>query len=323
MNVQDYHSSFQTSDKSFTIIDNWLLDSNLTIHEKIVFIAIKRYVIKSDHATIPHENIARVASLSASAVKRAIKSLVKKKLLYVKSNRKSFKPNEYFLHYFRSSHGTTKAPFSSPPRPTIGSSPGPSFKNNYLKNTHLVCCGCKKAINETIKIIDSDGFEYDICSTCHSDLIVDTSRSSIKIDAYSLLNILKKYDSEDVLKAIDVIEFKCEQKEKISSFSGLLVYMLKNGIILPENYISHIERRRKKFHLERIKQKVDADKQKVEAEHLAKRENAEKQYEALTSREKNTLKLRAKKELPLILHKFDRCIHERMIDILINENKVS
>ena len=93
--------------------------------------------------------------------------------------------------------------------------------------------------------------------------------------------------------------------------------MLKNGIVLPENYTPRIDRSKKKIHLLKLKKKQESERQKIESENLLKREQAENKYKALSSGEKLTLKIKAKNELPLILQRLDRCVYEKMIDLLM------
>lgn len=299
------------------------MDSRLSVHEKAVYIAIKRLLRQADHLVLTHEEIIRVSSLSLSAVKRAIESLINKKLLIVKSNRNRFKPNDYCLTVPRSSHRPTKGSDSSSARPTVSSSSGPTFKNTCLKHTQLsiVCCSCKKSINETIRLLDPEGIEYLGCPQCHSDLVIDTSKTGIKIDAESLLNLLSKHDPQEVFKAIDVITHKFKAGENVSNFTGLLIHMLKHGVIYPESYIPPAERRRKDAYMKMLKAKEEAEKRKTEAEYLSKRLEAEKRYNALSPKEKEALRDRAKKELPAILHNFKQCVSEKMIEILTSNDK--
>lgn|GEM_PF-4139239 len=307
------HSAPHT-DRSFTIIDNWILDSNLSSYEKIVYVAIKRILRQAEHAIITHDELRKVSSLSLSSIKRTIDSLISKKLVAVKSNRSKFKPNDYRLT--RSSGGASRSPVSSSDRPNAGSSAGATFKNTSSKNTQLpfVCCSCKENIAEITRLLDGDEIEYEGCPICHSDLIINASRSNI--NAPSLLNLLNKHDPIEVFKAVDVINHKLRAGESISNFTGLLMHMLRHGIVFPESYITPSERRKRDAYLKMLKEKEEAEKKKAEAEYLAKRLEAEKRYNALNQREREALRDQAKAELPAVLQGFRQCISEKIIEIL-------
>lgn len=285
-----------------------------------MFIAIKRHIKQSHHELITHAQIMTVSSLSLSAVKRAINRLLHKKLLFVRSNKGVFKPNTYSLT--RSSDRPTTSLSRSSPRPTTSGSHGPTFKNTFLKNTQcVVCFFCKKIIKETLLLTDADGFEYDGCPLCGSDLLVDTSNPSIRIEAKSLLGILRKNAPEDVFIAIDVIEWKLRKGEIVSNFSGLLMHMLRHGIILPDSYIPPSERRKKDARQKELKRNEESRKRKEADEIVEQHEQAEKLYGALSDSEKLALKARAKKELPTVLHTFKSLIKGKMLELLIDSNK--
>ncbi len=245
-------------------------------------------------------------------------TLIKKRLLRVKSNKRTFKPNDYSLPNPRSSHRPTKTPHSSSVRPTTGSSHRPTFANTYLKNTQqqIVCCSCKDFISETILFHDADGIEYRGCPACQSDLVIDFSKGSIGIDAESVINLLRKHDANEVFSAIDVISHKQRTGERVANSTGLLIHMLKHGVIFPESYMPPAERRKRDAYLKMQKAKEDAEKKKEEAEYLAKQLKAEKLYNSLTAKEKDALRERARAELPSVLHGFKQCIGAKMIELL-------
>jgi hypothetical protein len=313
-------AEINTQDKTFTIIDNWLLDSNLSVHEKIVFIAVKRHLKQCASSFLSHEMIAGTASLSPSAVKRALAGLLRRKLLCVKSNKRNYKPNEYSLADFGRSTRPTVGLASSSARPTTGGSVGPTNKNTQKQNTlagRYICCFCRQRINETLRLIDSNGVEYTGCVQCRSDMIIDIPRSPVKIDVESLLNTLKRNDPLEVFKAVDVIQFKSKHGDDITSFSGLLVTMLRYGIMVPDDYIPPIERRRREAHMKALAVKKRDEEQKKETEYLAKRQVAEQRIQLLSEKDRIALELEARNQIPKTLRSFPRYVNEKMISLMI------
>ncbi|MFC1769709.1 hypothetical protein ACFLZI_01475, partial [Nitrospirota bacterium] len=201
--MHDEHS-FNLNDKTFTIIDNWLLDSDLSAHEKLVCIAIKRLLKQHKEAEISHGRLTKVTSLSHSAIKRAINKLIERDILHVKSQKGQFRANIYRLRSpvrptmspSGSSVRPTEEANSSPVRPTARRPEGSTGSNTVSKNKHLhlVCCDCRKAIGETKSLNNAEGITWDICPDCGSKMIVDTSQQWKSLGVESLLNILNKHD---------------------------------------------------------------------------------------------------------------------------------
>ncbi len=117
---------FDVSQKTYTVIDNWLFDSyycarclrtytqnlatcpvcksneiinlpELSAQEKIIYAVLKRYAINPDRIFPSHNTISNATSLSLSTVKRGIKGLMKKDLIKVRSNKTVGKSNAYLL----------------------------------------------------------------------------------------------------------------------------------------------------------------------------------------------------------------------------------
>lgn len=117
---------FDVSQKTYTVIDNWLFDSfyctrclrsfnqqngscpvcknneilnlpNLSAFEKIVYATLKRFAVNPSRIFPSHNTIAKATSLSVRTVIRAINRLIKKDLIKVQSNKKIGKSNAYLL----------------------------------------------------------------------------------------------------------------------------------------------------------------------------------------------------------------------------------
>jgi len=86
-----------------TIIENAILESNLSAHEKLILIALKRFAGRADRAWPGRETIAKLASCSTATVKRVLKKLEEKDLLRV--TRREGKTSIYLLPGYRISEG--------------------------------------------------------------------------------------------------------------------------------------------------------------------------------------------------------------------------
>ena len=86
-----------------TIIENAILESNLSSHEKLILIALKRFAGRADRTWPGRETIGRLASCSAATVKRVLKKLEEKDLLRV--IRREGKTSIYLLPGYRISEG--------------------------------------------------------------------------------------------------------------------------------------------------------------------------------------------------------------------------
>jgi len=139
------------------------------------------------------------------------------------------------------------------------------------------------------------------------------------MNATSLLGILEKYDPEEVFKAIDVIEHKKMNGDVVNNFAGLLVSMLKHGIILPASYIPRNERKRKEEMLKKAKELEAIQKSRLDAESEAQRIKAEELYTSLSTNKKHALCNQAKMELPPVLHGISQCVHVKMLEILTRD----
>lgn len=309
-----------TSKKSFTIVDNWLLDSNLSVHEKMVIIAIKRHLMQAEQVILSHQVIMKTASLSLSAVKRALKSLIVKGIVKARSNKLDFKPNSYSLPRSGRPNRPTAKSGSSSIRPTARGSVGATTTNTLKPNTHAryVCCSCREALGEIEKLIDENDAAYQCCPKCQGELVIDLIRNPVKIDADSLLRILSRYEAVDVFKALDVIAHKHKQGDNIANVPGLLVSMLKFGIIVPDGYIPPYERRKKEAFIMQQKEKGRAEREKAEAEQRARRLDAETRLSMLSSEERRFLETRARNELPNMLRPYNRYVNEKMIEIILS-----
>ncbi len=60
---------FDVSKKSYTVIDNWLFDIDLTEHEKLVYIVLKRFAIEPHRIFPSHNTIAKASSISKRTVR--------------------------------------------------------------------------------------------------------------------------------------------------------------------------------------------------------------------------------------------------------------
>ena len=83
--------------RTFTIVDNWVFEVDLTCPQKMVLIVLKRFAIQPNRIFPSHDTIAHLASLSPRCVREALKCLEKKGLLTIQSRARAGMSNLYFL----------------------------------------------------------------------------------------------------------------------------------------------------------------------------------------------------------------------------------
>jgi RNA polymerase subunit RPABC4/transcription elongation factor Spt4 len=380
--ARDRHSSkdndtngfiFDVAQKTYTVIDNWLFDTfycakclrsfnqqqdpcpvcknneilrlpGLSAHEKLVYAVLKRFAINPARIFPSHSTIAKATSLSVRTVIRAIKGLIKKDLIKVRSNKKLGKSNAYLLFDpFQSLNPIPKAgalkyledisdseqPMPESHTPMTDRHTPPMTESHTKTTTYKstttttgalwLCFSCKEDFKEPK--IDKDMFSNEtfICPACASNLIFDLTDIPLTHD--NLLLILDANDPQKVHKALDVIHFQYKGSE-IIHHKKLLISLLKKGIIQPDGFIPYAERKFLSYknaiaEIERKKKEAAARAMKEKEDEIYF-EEAKRRYDALSIKEKESLRKDAIKLLPSILKKHDVAIESAIFKYLMD-----
>ena len=91
---------FDVSQRSYTVIDNWLFDAPLSIHEKMTFIALKRHAWSDSKCFPSLRTLAADISSSPDTVSRALRGLMDKGLVRCVSGKEKGVPNVYLVGPF-------------------------------------------------------------------------------------------------------------------------------------------------------------------------------------------------------------------------------
>ena len=127
---------FDVSSRGYTVIDNWLFDTDLTIYEKIVYIVLKRAAGQANRAYPRVVTIARQAAVSTRTVQRALRGLSKKRLIHCLKDQPG-RPNIYFLLDPSTAKFIRSIPMTNSHLPMTNSHPPSSIKTNLIKtNLH-------------------------------------------------------------------------------------------------------------------------------------------------------------------------------------------
>ncbi len=361
---------FDVSQKTYTVIDNWLFDSyycarclrtygqkhticnvcksneiidlpELSAQEKIIYAALKRFAINPERIFPSHQTISNATSLSLSTVKRGINGLIKKGLIKVRSNKQIGKSNAYLifdpfqtvnpipragaLKYLEdlteSEAPSSERPTPSSDRPTPPMSERPTKTTKSLKDTTItswLCFSCKKELKQTSTQLDLlDATEHIVCPYCASEYIFDLAELPISKD--SILRVLEPNDPKKVFTALDVIHFQYEGKD--ANYQKLLLSLLRNGVIIPDQYIPYPDRKllaiKKETLDSEIKQKQAVARQAKEDDEKKYYDDAKKRYDALTSAKKQELREDAVNSLPPLLKNHELAIENAIFKYLM------
>ena len=91
---------FDVSQRSYTVIDNWLFEAPLSIHEKMTFIALKRHAWSDSKCFPSLRTLAADISSSPDTVSRALRGLMDKGLVRCVSGKEKGVPNVYLVGPF-------------------------------------------------------------------------------------------------------------------------------------------------------------------------------------------------------------------------------
>lgn len=93
----------RSRDDHFTKVPDWLVESDLSLHDYVVLLVLMKHGRTSGHATPGFATISRQARISRDAVMRALRSLEERGLVEIERRRAGTKnlPNLYTLHVER------------------------------------------------------------------------------------------------------------------------------------------------------------------------------------------------------------------------------
>ncbi len=318
---------FDVSKKSYTVIDNWLFDIDLTEHEKLVYIVLKRFAIEPHRIFPSHNTIAKASSISKRTVRRAIDGLVKKNLIIVRSQKNIGRSNVYLLcdtsqvqEVFKLGNlkfieGVTEEHIGRPESPTSITS------INTIKITHttaLLCFSCKKEFSEPKFQLDFENKEYESCPYCLSKLILNLSE--IPLSKKTVLQILKSHEPDKVFLTIDLIRFQYRDTTEVKNYQRLLLGLLRKDIIMPDDYVPFHERRTWEIKKKRKEKEKEDTKLKRKAEEKAYFEEAERRYNSLMKEERDKLEKKVKESLPPILRSIKGAVKAKVFEILMEDH---
>lgn len=315
---------------------------DLTAYEKLVYAVLKRFAINPSRIFPSHNTIAKATSLSVRTVIRAINGLIKKDLIKVRSNKTIGKSNAYLLFdpfqainpvpragalkYLEDitessqpmSESHTPLPSSHTPPMTDRHTKTTTYKNTTTTTGLWLCFSCKE--NFKAPKIDRDMFSNEtfICPACSSNLIFDLT--DIPLTQDNLLLILAANDPKKVHEALDVIHFQYKGSE-IIHHKKLLISLLKKGLIQPDGFVPYAERKllsykRDLVEIER-KKKNDAVLSLKKEEEVLYFDEAKRRYDALSTKEKDTIRKDAINVLPSFLKKHDVAIESAIFKYLM------
>ncbi len=331
---------FDVSKKSYTVIDNWLFDTDLTEHEKLVYIVLKRFAIEPNRIFPSHNTIAKAAAISKRTVIRAIEGLVKKKLIIVRSQKSIGRSNVYLLcdisqvqeafkiGFLKLIEGMPEShrgmPESHRGMPESHRGMPESHTSitsiNTIKTTHttaLLCFSCKKDFSEPKFQLDFENKEYESCPYCLSKLILNLSK--IPLSKKTVLQILKSHEPDKVFLAIDLIRFQYRNTTEVKNYQRLLLGLLRKDIIMPDDYVPFHERRTEEIKKKRKEKEKEDTKLKGKAEEKAYFEEAERRYNSLMKEERDKLEKKVKESLPPILRSIKGAVKAKVFEILMED----
>lgn len=155
----------------------------------------------------------------------------------------------------------------------------------------VYCCCCKETSEKPV--VDNG---TPICPHCHDEKILNLKTLPVSISFF--LQLIRIFGGDKVFLALDVTKIQYPDPSAVRNYEGLLIHLLKSGIIVGDKYHQEKEHRRRRSQLREQERQRLAQRQEQEKEEDLQDKAIEQIYASLPTEDKSALLDQARELVP-------------------------
>lgn len=155
----------------------------------------------------------------------------------------------------------------------------------------VYCCCCKETSEKPV--VDNG---TPICPHCHDEKVLNLKTLPVSISFF--LQLIRIFGGDKVFLALDVTKIQYPDPSAVRNYEGLLIHLLKSGIIVGDRYHQEKELRRRRLQLREQERHRLALRQEQEKEEDLQNKAIDQAYASLPPEEKSTLLDQARELVP-------------------------